>query len=74
MCVWRELRLSFTSRTVLFLGLAACLTTLALPAQAADATVVCPGGAGVGFPSITAALAAIGQTGPSTITVTGTCQ
>lgn len=42
-------------------------------AQAANVTVGCPGGSGGTYPSITAALAAIGQTGPSTITVTGTC-
>lgn len=74
MRVWRNLRLTLTSPIILLLGLAACLTMLALPAHATDATVVCPGGSGVGFPSITAALGAIGQTGPSTITVTGTCQ
>jgi len=73
MLTCRRTRLFWSARTVLLLALGACLTTFALPAQAADATVVCTGGAGVGFPSITAALAAIGQTGPSTITVTGTC-
>ncbi len=73
MSVCRKLQPFGNSRTVLLLALGACLTTLALPAHAADATVVCPGGVGVGFPSINAALGAIGQTGPSTITVTGTC-
>lgn len=42
-------------------------------AQAADVTVGCPGGSGGTYPSINAALAAIGQIGPSSITVTGTC-
>ena len=51
------------------------LTLLLLPgiAHAANATVACPGGGGGAYPSINAALAAIGQTGPSTISVTGTC-
>jgi hypothetical protein len=51
------------------------LTFFLLPAaaSAANVTVGCPGGSGT-YPSINAALAAIGQTGPSTITVTGTCQ
>jgi len=35
--------------------------------------VGCPGGSGGTYPSINAALNAIGQTGPHTITVTGTC-
>jgi hypothetical protein len=42
-------------------------------ALAANVTVGCPGGSGGTFPSINAALAAIGQTGPSTIIITGTC-
>lgn len=41
--------------------------------QAANVTVGCPGGSGGTFTSISAALAAIGPVGPSTITVTGTC-
>jgi Right handed beta helix region len=41
--------------------------------RAANVTVGCPGGSGGTYPSINAALAAIGQIGPSTITVTGTC-
>lgn len=41
--------------------------------RAANVTVGCPGGSGGTYPSINAALAAIGQTGPHTITVTGTC-
>lgn len=45
---------------------------LAVPAHAANVTVGCPGGSGT-YPSINAALAAIGVIGPSTITVTGTC-
>jgi hypothetical protein len=51
------------------------LTLFLLPgiAHAADVTVGCPGGGGGTYPSINAALIAIGQTGPSTITVTGTC-
>jgi hypothetical protein len=51
------------------------LTLFLLPgmAQAANVTVGCPGGGGGAYPSINAALAAIGQTGPSTISVTGTC-
>ena len=52
------------------------LTFFLLPAaaNAANVTVSCPGGSGGTYSSIGAALAAIGQTGPSTITVTGTCQ
>jgi hypothetical protein len=55
---------------------AVLLTLFLLPsaAHAANVTVGCPGGSGGTYPSISAALAAIGQTGPSTITVTGTCQ
>jgi hypothetical protein len=49
------------------------LFLLAGSAHAADVTVGCPGGSGGMYPSINAALAAIGQTGPSSITVTGTC-
>jgi parallel beta helix pectate lyase-like protein len=41
--------------------------------QAANVTAGCPGGSGGTYASISAALAAIGPTGPSTITVTGTC-
>ena len=73
MGTWWKLRLSGNSRTLALLTLGACLITLAPAAHATDATVVCAGGVGIGFPSITAALNAIGQTGPSTITVTGTC-
>ena len=46
---------------------------LATPGNAANVTVGCPGGSGGTYPSINAALAAIGQIGPHTITVTGTC-
>lgn len=49
------------------------LFLLARGVHAADVTVSCPGGSGGTYPSINAALAAIGQTGPSSITVTGTC-
>ena len=51
------------------------LALFLLPAvsQAANVTVGCPGGSGGTYPSINAALAAIGAIGPSTITVTGTC-
>lgn len=51
------------------------LALFLLPAvsQAANVTVGCPGGSGGTYPSINAALAAIGQIGPHTITVTGTC-
>jgi hypothetical protein len=51
------------------------LTFFLLPAaaHAANVTVGCPGGSGT-YPSIGAALTAIGQTGPSVITVTGTCK
>jgi hypothetical protein len=49
------------------------LFLLAGGVHAADVTVSCPGGSGGTYPSINAALAAIGQTGPSSITVTGTC-
>ncbi len=41
-------------------------------AYAANVTVGCTGGSGT-YPTIAAALTAIGQIGPSTITVTGTC-
>jgi hypothetical protein len=53
------------------------LTFFLLPAaaHAANVTVGCGGVSGAyDFPTINAALAVIGQTGPSTITVTGTCQ
>jgi hypothetical protein len=55
---------------------AVLLTFFLLPAaaHAANVTVGCPGGTGGTYTSIGAALAAIGQTGPSNITVTGTCQ
>jgi len=46
---------------------------LSVPVRAANVTVGCPGGSGGTYPSINAALNAIGQIGPSTITVTGTC-
>lgn len=57
-----------------FLAIAILLTSLclAVPVHAANVTVGCPGGSGT-YPSINAALAAIGVIGPSTITVTGTC-
>ncbi len=53
------------------------LTFFLLPAaaRAANVTVGCGGVSGTyDFTTINAALAAIGQIGPSTITVTGTCQ
>jgi parallel beta helix pectate lyase-like protein len=55
---------------------ATLLSFILLPgaAHAANVTVGCPGGSGGTYASITDALNAIGQTGPSTITVTGTCQ
>ncbi len=58
-----------------FLAIAILLTSLclAVPAHAANVTVGCPGGSGGTYPSIGAALTAIGVIGPSTITVTGTC-
>jgi Right handed beta helix region len=46
---------------------------LSVPMRAADVTVGCPGGSGGTYPSINAALNMVGQTGPHTITVTGTC-
>ena len=46
---------------------------LSVPMRAANVTVGCPGGSGGTYPSINAALNAIGQIGPHTITVTGTC-
>jgi parallel beta helix pectate lyase-like protein len=51
------------------------LTFFLLPAaaHASDVTVGCPGGSGGTYSSITAALAALPQNGPNTITVTGTC-
>jgi Right handed beta helix region len=49
------------------------LFSIAGRARAADVTVGCPGGSGGTYPTINAALTAIGLTGPSTITVTGTC-
>ena len=56
------------------LAIGVLLTSLVLsaPVHAADVTVGCPGGSGT-YPSINAALAAIGVIGPSTITVTGIC-
>src|SRR5258708_34883437 len=56
---------------------AVLLTFFLLPAaaRAANVTVGCGGVSGTyDFTTITAALNAIGQTGPSTITVSGTCQ
>jgi Right handed beta helix region len=57
------------------LASAILLMLFLLPASshAADVTVGCFGGSGGAYPSINAALAAIGPVGPSTITVTGTC-
>lgn len=54
---------------------AVLLTFFLLPeaAHATDVTVVCPNGAVGAFSSISAALAALPQNGPNTITVTGTC-
>jgi len=49
------------------------LLCLAVPVHAANVTVSCPGGSAGTYPSITTALSAIGVIGPSTITVTGTC-
>jgi parallel beta helix pectate lyase-like protein len=51
------------------------LTFFLLPgaALAANVTVGCPGGSGGTYPNINAALNAIGQIGPSLITITGTC-
>jgi Right handed beta helix region len=46
---------------------------LCLPMRAANVSVGCPGGSGGTYPSINAALSAVGQIGPHTITVTGTC-
>src|SRR6202049_3466241 len=54
-------------------ALIAALVLLVAPVRAANVTVGCPGGSGGTYSSITAALAAIGPTGPHTITVTGTC-
>jgi len=73
MNAWRKLRLVGNFRTLVILAFGTCLSTFALPVHAANVTVGCPGGSGGAYPSITAALNAIGQTGPSTITVTGTC-
>jgi len=51
------------------------LTFFLLPAaaRAGNVTVGCPGGSGGTYTSITDALNAVGQTGRSTIIVTGTC-
>src|ERR1700730_4813106 len=51
------------------------LTCILLPAaaHASDVTVGCPVGSGGTYLSINAALAALPQNGPNTITVTGTC-
>jgi|GEM_PF-3043973 len=67
------MKLTCLLRASIFAGF---LTFSLLPAavHAANVTVGCPGGSGGTFTSINAALAAIGQTGPSSITVTGTCQ
>jgi len=56
-------------------AIALVLSLFLLPGvgQAANVTVGCPGGSGGTFTSISAALAAISPIGPSTITVTGTC-
>lgn len=61
------------ARACMILVLGACLSAFAAPVDAANVTVGCPGGSGGTYPSINAALAAIGQIGPHTITVTGTC-
>jgi Right handed beta helix region len=63
------------SRSMRTLASAILLMLFLLPASshAADVTVGCFGGSGGAYPSINAALAAIGPVGPSTITVTGTC-
>lgn len=54
-------------------GILLILFLLPTIAHAANVTVGCPGGSGGAYPTINAALAAIGPTGPSTISVTGTC-
>lgn len=55
------------------IGILLASVCLAVPVHAANVTVGCPGGSGGTYPSINAALAAIGSIGPSTISVTGTC-
>ena len=64
-----------TNPSIRTIPCAILLTLFLLPAasHAANVTVGCPGGSGGQYPSINAALNAIGQTGPHTITVTGTC-
>ena len=61
----------YWSNAILFILASLCLS---VPTRAANVTVGCPGGTGGTYPSVNAALNAIGQTGPHTITVTGTCQ
>lgn len=73
MRTWRRFRLFGNARAFMILVLGACLSAFAAPVHAANVTVGCPGGSGGTYPSINAALAAIGPVGPSTITVTGTC-
>ena len=51
----------------------AAFLLLPAAAHATDVTVVCPSGAVGAFSSINAALAALPQNGPNTITVTGMC-
>lgn len=59
--------------TFVLLGVVLALLTVPTTLRAANVQVICPGGGPGAYPSISAALAAIGQTGPSTISVTGTC-
>ena len=69
----RRFRLFGNARAFVILVLGACLSAFAAPLHGANVTVGCPGGSGGTYPSINAALIAIGQIGPHTITATGTC-
>jgi hypothetical protein len=62
------------NRVIRASAFAILLALLLLPGIAhAQVTVGCPGGSGGTYTSITAALNAVGQIGPITFTVTGTC-
>lgn len=61
-------------RVIATLFIVALVAFAAPQAQAADANVNCPNGGGGSYASINEALAAIGFTGPHTITVTGICK
>jgi Right handed beta helix region len=67
--------LSVSRLHLVFDALVAALFLLLVPgvARAGDVQVVCPGGAPGAYSSVTAALGALDQQGPNSITVSGTC-